>query len=1329
MHSTNPAIRTVANAEARELLRKHQLESCKQTDRMFAYLMSLQWLAAIAVTLWLSPTTWNGPYSRTHLQVWLAFLLGGAISVVPVMLALTKPGRPSTRYTIAVGQMLMGALLIHLSGGRIETHFHVFGSLAFLAFYRDWRVLVPATVVVAADHFLRGAFWPESVYGVLTVNHWRWVEHAGWVAFEDFFLVLACVKAQREMWQVARRTAQLDIANESLQVELGERARVEEALRQVQGELDQRVGERTSQLAAANAMLEGRNVERDRIEDALRESEERYRELFENAKDAIYVHNLKGVYLSCNRAAVKLSGYTQEEIIGRNFSEFLAPEFSQSIRSQMQQKLAEHGETVYEIEVVAKDGRRVPVEVSSRLIYENGIAIGVQGTGRDITERKRTEHERDVMSEVIQSVNLTSNLDELLKQVHASLKRLVYAENCCVILYDKQTDLFESPLFVDTVEQNPFPRALGNSCAAKVFRSRRPLLLNETSFAELRDSGEVELLGRPAPSFLAVPLITPAETIGVIAVQHYERDNVYTQRDVEFLSAVAAHLALAIERKRAEEAMVESEQRFRDLFENASDVIYTADFNGKFTSLNKSGERMTGYSREEAAHLNFSDVVAPETMSLVREMVQRKLRGNTETVYELEMFRKDGEPLQMEVSSRAIFKHGKPIGIQGIGRDISQRKQVETELKRARDAAIESSRVKSEFLANMSHEIRTPMNAILGMTELTLDTELNAEQREYLGIVKSSTHSLLTIINDILDFSKIEAGKLALDTIDFSLQEALSATTRTVALEAHEKGLELAFAASEDVPDCLLGDPGRLQQVVLNLLGNAVKFTAAGEIVVRVERESSIDNEVVLHFSVADTGIGIPVDKQKVIFAAFAQADGSTTRRYGGTGLGLAISSQLVEMMGGRIWVESKENKGSTFHFTARFGLQTERPARTSLPPAQLRGGRALIVDDNSANRRILIELLTRWQMKPVAVESGRQAIAALESARRTGQEFSLVLLDTCMPDMDGFSVAEQIRDSEAGAGTTIMMLTSLDQQLSMSRIRALGITSYLVKPISQSDLFNAIHSVLGTSEEDETVAVAPEIALKLPGRSLHFLLAEDNEVNQKLAVWILQKRGHTLTVVPNGKRAVEALAQEKFDAVLMDVQMPEMNGFEATALIRQREKINGGHLPIIAMTALAMKGDRERCLAAGMDEYIAKPIQADQIFQAVERLVAPGAAANATAAGPAFDEGHLQSMVEGSRELRDQLTEIFAEEWPPLLAALRTAIGDADAKAVRQLAHKVRGSAGIFGATAVIDSALRLENIGLENNLGVAGEELTQLDRELHRLQKALDELALQPV
>lgn len=823
---------------------------------------------------------------------------------------------------------------------------------------------------------------------------------------------------------------------------------------------------------------------------------------------------------------------------------------------------------------------------------------------------------------------------------------------------------------------------------------------------------------------------------------HHELEVGVQQRTAELAATNNALQAENTERTRSEAALRESEERYRDLFDNAQDPVYTHDLTGRYTSVNRAAAELVGYTREELLDKNMMELIDPEYAERVRANLDQKLEGKGVTSYEVEVLAKNGRRIPVEVNTRLIYEKGVAVGVQGMARDITQRKLIEAEVKRARDAALASSRVKSEFLANMSHEIRTPMNGILGMTDLALDTVLDSEQRQYLDIVKSSAHSLLTIINDILDFSKIEAGMLDLEILDFSVQDTIAAATRTVVLRAHEKGLELAFEVSENVPDILLGDPGRLRQVVMNLIGNAVKFTSAGEILVRVESESRTNNEVILHFSVSDTGIGIPVDKQSLIFGAFAQADGSTTRRYGGTGLGLAICSQLVEIMSGRIWVESEEGLGSTFHFTVPFGLPAVPQVSADHQHVNLQGLRALIVDDNDTNRRILVAMLTRWQLQPEAVGSGAQALAALEHARQDDRAFSLVLLDACMPEMDGFAVAQQIRQRKENAATTIMMLTSIDQQMSLARMRTLGLNSYMVKPISRSDLFNAIQTAIcSPGHEIDALPVAEPLQPAIPVKSLHFLLAEDNEVNQQLAVWILKKRGHTVTVVATGQEALDALAREQFDVVLMDVQMPEMNGFEATRIIRQNEQTTGGHVPIIAMTALAMKGDRERCLEAGMDEYCAKPIQPDQIFQTVAQLLNSDpdhsatqrssliAASSSATLDPAFDEGELLSRVEGSKELMDQLIAMFLEQYPVLLVEIGDAIDRRDSVLVNRLSHKIKGSAAIFAAPAVVQAAQRLEDMGHADDLSGAVVALVNLDRELNRLQEALNAGCLQTV
>ncbi len=995
---------------AEALYTEQQQHIFKRTDRLFAGLMLFEWVAGIAAALILSPKTWRGSESELHINVLASIFLGAAIISLPVYLALARPGRAYTRHAIAVGQMMMSALLIHISGGRIETHFHVFGSLAFLAFYRDWKVLMSASAIVAVDHLLRGVFWPQSVFGVLTASQWRWVEHAAWVVFEDIFLVKSCLQGVEEMRATASREARLEATNDII---------------------ESTIIERTAELRA---------------------SEGRFRSLSASSPVGIFHTDAEGRCLYTNACWQKITGLSLEESLGEGWS------------------------------------------------------------------------------------------------------RTVHAE-------DKQ------------------------------------FLLDEWSRCKSED--------RP--------------------------------------------------------------------------------FSQEFRFVTPQGDVRWVHGLSNALHSDEATV----------------------------------------------------IGYVGTVEDITERKQTERILREAKEAAEAATRVKSEFLANMSHEIRTPMNGIIGMTELSLGTDLTVEQREYLEMVKSSADSLLSLLNDILDFSKIEAGRLSLDSTDFCLRDCLAATMKALALRAHEKGLELACDIAPDAPDYLIGDPGRLRQIVVNLVSNAIKFTEAGDIVLRVETDSVSSEATVLQFAVSDTGIGISPEKQAHIFDPFEQVDASTNRKYGGTGLGLAICSQLVQMMGGRIRVESEPGRGSTFYFSARFDLQKE-PAEKVSPatPANLHDLRVLVVDDNATNQHILETMLVLWGMKPALASSGPSALAEMRQAVCEDAPFSLALIDYHMPEMDGFSLAEAIRIEEPLSELPIIMLTSATQQKVDARCRELGINAYMMKPITQSALLEAMAEVLGFELQGWTQSSsATWLALPHAARPMRVLLVDDNPVNRRLGAKILELQGHTVILADNGKQAVAAHEREDFDLTLMDVQMPEMNGFEATAAIREREMLTGKRTPIIAMTARAMKGDREECLAAGMDDYVSKPFRANELFEVIYRLADDPAAMPDTTNRRAAEIDHrvidTETLIEnsmGNMELVREVVGIFLEGYPEWLSALRHAIAIGDSEAANETAHKLKGSLGGIQAGAAWHMALQLERMGREGDLTDARAVMDELEEEIRRLRRALDDLLNDP-
>ncbi|HEV3143569.1 MAG TPA: response regulator, partial [Gemmataceae bacterium] len=964
------------------------------------------------------------------------------------------------------------------------------------------------------------------------------------------------------------------------------------------------------------------------------------------------------------------------------------------------------------------------------------------------------------------------------------------------------------------------------------------------------------------------------------------------------------------ERRRAEEALRESEARFRDLFENASDLIQSVAPDGSYRYVNPAWRATMGYTEEEVQHLNLRQVLHPECLAPCMELFRRLMRGENVGRLEAKFLTKDGRTVEIEGTSSVYFRDGQPIATRGIFRDVTERNRAEKELRKreaqlrrfnstlmglaeheaaqddnldavlqnyceaaartldvtrssiwlfsadwstirchdlydqrgfqhssglewgthdfpsffqalsveqiiaahdavtdprtaefsaaylqpegirsilnaplrlrgvvvgvfcnehveprtwsqeeqsfavslaslvslsleaherkraeeearaARDAAESANRAKSAFLANMSHEIRTPMNAIIGMTELALETPLMPDQQEYLNLVKKSADNLLYIINEVLDFSKIEAGRLELEAVDFSLRDVLGDVLGTMAPRAYQKNLELAGRVAPDVPDGLRGDPSRFRQIILNLVSNAVKFTEQGEILVDINRAGTNGSgqEIWLLASVSDTGIGIPKDKLELIFAPFTQADSSTTRKYGGTGLGLTICARLVELMGGRIWVESESGHGSVFHFTLHLERAVSVPEQEPFDWPEVRDRPALIIDDNATNRRILEETLKHWQMLPAMADSGPVGLRMLEEAKRAGQPFALVLLDVHMPGMDGFEVAEHIQRHPELSQTPIVMLTSgAGRPGEAQRCRDLGIRAHLTKPVRQAELQRAIQVALGRRPAEPTPRAA---TAALPSeRQLRILLAEDNAINQKLALRLLQKQGHTVAIANDGKEALARLETEAFDLILMDVQMPGMDGLEATALIRSREKGTGRHVPIIAMTAYAMKGDREACLESGMDSYVTKPIRSEELYAAIREAMTgptPPAVPERNGSPPLpqlVDWQTALTYVGGDEELLRELAATFLAQCPEWQAELAAALEEGDPAAVNAAAHPLKNSLKLLGAATPAALALQLENMGRSRNLAGSAEVHQALNVELKKLLDSVRE------
>ena len=775
-------------------------------------------------------------------------------------------------------------------------------------------------------------------------------------------------------------------------------------------------------------------------------------------------------------------------------------------------------------------------------------------------------------------------------------------------------------------------------------------------------------------------------------------------------------------RKRTEEELRQGDLKQRMLIDNAADAVLILGSEGELLYANELAIKLLGYSHAELMGVSVFSLLPGSFLDLYDRSLSHELRKSRRLHTEVDFTHKDGHKIPLELNA-AVLPDG---NVYVSCRDITLRREVENELLRAKETAEATSKAKSDFLATMSHEIRTPMNGIIGMTELALETELDAEQRDYLGLVKSSADSLLTIINDILDFSKIESGKMELERVEFDLRTLLAATTKVLAVRAEQKGLELIYELDDSVPETLLGDPGRLRQVLTNLLGNAIKFADRGEISVRVKTREVRGQIVVLCFEVQDQGIGIASDKLSSIFEAFTQADTSTTRKYGGTGLGLAISSQLVAAMGGRLSVQSELGHGSVFSFDAAF---TASRARLGGPSTvELEGISVLIVDDNATNLRLLSQLLKKWGMSPSSASSAEEALAMAAQAHRDGLPFRLALLDAMMPEVDGFELAQQFQHAPEMSGAVMMMLSSAGMRGDAQRCRELGVLAYLTKPIDQHELFNAVRIALG-AQPDSVLITRHNLEDAPSQKALHILLAEDNAVNQKLALTLLSKWGHRTDVVADGVQAVEQSLLQDYDVILMDLQMPEMGGLEATRLIREREAGQGRHTPIVALTANAMSDDEQRCLDAGMDGYISKPLSAKRLQELLATIPAsePPESLLPSVAEPAFD--YAAALASADSWVIETIGQAYLDDCPRQLKEIKDAIDAGDAATLLRSAHTLRGLVGNFNAQRIEKLARELEHLGGAADLAQAHATFSQLGDEMQALNLALAHtLALLP-